>query len=358
MRDDDDPRVSAFLDELAQPTLSRRVYSALAKNHRRLTLDPSFPAFRSPLARPKPLREVLRHARRLAIDRPSDAAVIGELAVMIARRARIRAKRTSEWLRLEADACRELADILLRCSHLRRARHAALRAKALYRRPHLAPTRDECRVDLTHGQIVFQQGDRETGLAIIEDAGERLRRDWGDPVACAKAKSIYGTLLLRIDAYERAMPYFRESLIAGGERLDEYAIASNLLDTAICALKLGKLVGWENLAAAQAKFEQLGASDAVWHCEALRVEILHDEGKVSEAISELYKLRDKALQEGLPKVAAQLTVNIMEWLVEQQRSSEAMHAARGQRRQLVDGGLLPELAKFDKLLAECGAAGE
>jgi hypothetical protein len=167
-----------------------------------------------------------------------------------------------------------------------------------------------------------------------------------------------GTLLLRIDAYERAMPYFRESLIAGGERLDEYAIASNLLDTAICALKLGKPVGWENLAAAHAKFEQLGASDAVWHCEALKVEILHDEGKVSEAISEMYKLRDKALQEGLPKVAAQLTVNIMEWLVEQQRSSEAMHAARGQRRQLVDGGLLPELAKFDKLLAECGAAGE
>jgi hypothetical protein len=116
MRDDDDPRVSAFLDELAQPTLSRRVYSSLAKNHRRLTLDPSFPPFRSPLARPKPLREVLRHARRLAIDRPSDAAVIGELAVMIARRARIRAKRTSEWLRLEADACRELADILLRCA--------------------------------------------------------------------------------------------------------------------------------------------------------------------------------------------------------------------------------------------------
>jgi hypothetical protein len=355
MRDDDDSRASAFLDELAQPTLSPRMYRFLAKNHRRLTLDSSFPV-PSLLAGPKALRDLMRHARRLATARPADAAVLGELVVVIARRARIRAHRTMEWLRIEADACRELADIFLRCSHLRRARHAALRAKALYRRPHLAPARDECRVDLTHGQIVFQQGDRETGLAIIEDAGERLRSEWRDPLAYAKAKSIYGTLLIRIDAFERAMPCFRESLIGGGERLEEFTIASNLLSTAICAFKLGKPGAWENFIAAHAKFEQLGCEDALWHCKTVAAENLHDEGKVSEGVSEMYKVREMVLQQGLPKVAAQVTVDIMERLAGQNRTSEALHAAQGYRAHLVDGGLRPELARYDKLIAQCAAA--
>jgi tetratricopeptide (TPR) repeat protein len=278
---------------------------------------------------------------------------------MLTRRARVRLYRTRpDWLRLEADAWRELAEVWKRCNHLMRARRAALRAKALYRRPELAPLKDEARLDLTLGQIVFQQNQHEQGLAIVQRAGERLRDDWHDPLAFAKALAIYGTLLMRIREYERALPYFHESIKAGGSVLDddEFTVAANLFNHAFCAIETGDPSGPENLALAREKFEALGLVDPLLRCDALGAVLLRRQGRVSEAISELYKVRSAFAALGLPNTASRWTVTIVEWLMEQQRFSEAVHAAEGEKQHLLDAGLYDDATRLDELLGKCTAA--
>jgi tetratricopeptide (TPR) repeat protein len=352
----DDWRVAAFLDELAQPSLSPYAWKRVARLHREQLHARQAPALPFPLVQPEPLRNLLRHARQLASGVPSRAAVVGELAMMIARRTRVGGSGSAEWLRLEAEAWSELAYIHTRCSHLRRARGAALRAKALYRRKPLAPTRDEARIDVILGSIIFQQNDHERGLALVERAAETLRSEWHDAAAFARAKAMYGTLLIRTDAFERAMPCFHESLVAGRDLLDDVTIASNLYNHAVCALKLGRPGGRESLARAREKFAELDLAIGVLHCDVQNAIVLHDEGRVSEAISEMYKLRTASSTLSLPQFAARLTVTIVRWLKEQRRDSEARHAARGWRRHLVHGGLVAEVAQLDELLGRRTAA--
>lgn len=356
MRRSDDPRVILFLSELAQPSLPHSSWETIRKLHSDSIDRGRLPAVTSPLARPATIRHLLRHAETLSLHEPARAAILGELATMIVRRVRLRSRaRRTSLLRLEADAWRELAEIMNRCSNFPRARRAALRAKALYRRLDAAPRQDEARLDLTLGQILFQQGDQSLGLMIVEHAGVRLRTNWKNRLASAKARAIYGGLLIRARDFARAMPHFHESLIEGGDLLDDFTVAANLFNHAICAVKLQKPEGAESLARARREFEHLGSRVSVVYCDQLAAVMLHDAGKVRKAVSELYKVRRAFQALSLPRCAARVTVNIVEWLIEQRRFSEARLAAKGARKQLVDGGLLAEAAKLDELLGRCPA---
>lgn len=360
MRNDDE-RIKSFLKELARPDLTARCRREVTAMYEASAGDPkpSGGYAAAVIARPSAIRDLIRHARKEAINRPGDAAVIGEVAVRLAHDARTRRgchRAEPARIRLEADARRELADILKRCNQVKKARTQALRARTLYAHPKLAPHRDQARLDLTLGQILFDLGERERGVAIINDAAVQLRDRWRDTLGYSKAMTIIGALFMRADDYVAALPYFHEAMLAGSHLADDFTIASNVYNNASCRVELGLPDAAAALEKAREMFASLGLREPLLRCDALAAVLLYRQGRVKEAISELYKALHGFEALDVPNTSARLKVRLAEWLIEQKRFTEIPLAVKGVRKRLLTAGLSTDAARLDALLGTVTAA--
>jgi hypothetical protein len=81
--------------------------------------------------------------------------------------------------------------------------------------------------------------------------------------------------------------------------------------------------------------------------------LLKREGEINEAISELYMIRQEFLDRGMPVVAAQTVVHIVEELAGLRRFSEARYVGDEALRTLTAAGVEFDAATLRSLLAKC-----
>lgn len=341
---------SVVVVELRRKSLSKRGFQLVAGLLPRFRADFSLPARTSLFADEEILRRLLFHAAGAAHRNAQEGAVLAEVAVISAARCRRRNLPEMRWMRLEADARFEFAEMLLRSGNAARTRVQALRARALYHRPSVRRllTNELARLDLTLGQAVYAEGDREAGARILARGGDYYR-EVGNVAKFTQARIIFAAVLMRDSQYGDALAVLEEAM-PGATEVDDLTLGMILHNICVCRAELGLPVSEQALQAARAKFDQHRLHTEVLRCDALRAIVLRRSDRRKEAVSAMYKVRNGFRSLGLPIVGARQSMEIVRWLVEDGEYAEAVELAEGEREQLIAGHLMAEASALDELV--------
>lgn len=217
----------------------------------------------------------------------------------------------------EGDAWREYAAALLEVGEYEDAHAAVEPARTVYRAAGGAE-HNEAVLGAIEGRILHELGDSLRGLRRIDDSARTLLR-LNDKKTYVRVRSIYAMVLFNLCRYSEAAETYAE--MVNDYDTETLAYAVNMIGR--CAVKLGDVSRAQQcFETALDMFEQLGL-----HAEMPRVrkgiaEILLVQGRIHEAISELYKARAEFLAMSLPVMAALVALDIVELLLYVGRTSE------------------------------------
>jgi len=237
-------------------------------------------------------------------------------AVWISRLA-IRMAREGEALIDEGDAWREYAAALLEVGDYEAAYIAVVRARMVYQLTNGAE-HNQAVLWAVEGRILHELGDSIRALQRIDASARTLLR-LNDKKTYVRVRSIYAMVLFNLCRYREAADMYAK--MVNDFDTETLAHAVNMIGR--CAVKLDDVERAQQcFETALEMFEQLGL-----HAEIPRVrkgiaDILLVQGRTHEAISELYKSRAEFLAMSLPVMAALVTLDIVELLIEVGRTSE------------------------------------
>jgi len=237
-------------------------------------------------------------------------------AVWIARLA-IRVAREGDALVDEGDAWREYAAALLEVGDYEDAHVAVERARMVYQLIRGAE-HNEAVLWAVEGRILHELGDSIRALQRIDASARTLLR-LNDKKTYVRVRSIYAMVLFNLCRYREAADMYAE--MVNDFDTETLAHAVNMIGR--CAVKLDDVERAQQcFETALEMFEQLGLRAEIPRVRKGIADVLVVQGRVHEAISELYKTRAEFLAMSLPVMAALVTLDIVELLLDVGRTSE------------------------------------
>jgi tetratricopeptide (TPR) repeat protein len=301
----------------------------------------------SPLFDARVVRSTLRHSRHVMMCSEDGGLALARLATLLVPHLPSRtAHEAKRALFLEADAFRLYASALFRKKRIFDAKEAADRSRYLFKIPLLRKIAGRYLeiLNLTAGQIAFELGDTDLGLAIVARAADRLHVTYGDELRFLKGRQIYGTLLMKLQRWAEAAEAFDEILEIAEETGNPELRTALTQCVALCGKRLGEEHADSCHASAMKLVKATGIGNDVARSEWMLIIDLQNNGKISEAISEMYKLRQSYIDAGNElRAESAVTPTIVETLVSEGRLTEA--------RKLGEIALLP-LAEAGLKIAE------
>lgn len=297
----------------------------------------------SPLFTSRVIRSLLKHARSTMMRERLHGLALARLATLltphVSTSTPYRARRA---VILEGEAYRLYASALFRCGRNLDAHHAAEEARRLFEIPIVSRVSRKylAILDLTSGQIVFNLGEIERGLEIISCAADNLHIVYGDVRRFLMGRQIYGSLLMYLHRWEDAVAAFDEVLEIAIESKNDDLRAATIYNMSVCGKRLQEEHADQCAESAIKLLKETGVSSDVPRSAWLRIIDLRHEGKINEAISEMYKVRQAYIDAGLELQGdAEVTPVIVETLVQEGRTGEAQFIGRRAIKKLSEAGL-------------------
>lgn len=310
-------------------------------------------AARSPLYTAANVKKLNETSRGLMMRDARRALMFAQLASAVAPRVKCRTTvAAGEIQRLTAEALYLCACGYLRCRRCYEAKEAAERAMRAYRDTGSA---DDVRkelaiVEMFYGQIVFYRGNTERGLRIIARAAHVLLHVCKDKRLYAIAVTFYAMQLLVQRKFRLCLRALDEAMFYALEIDDKVIIASILHNVSGAAAELGLTGALPCRNISRERFEELRLDSEVPKSRYITYSLLKRAGKHNEAVSELYMIRQEFLDRGLPVVAAQTVVQIVEQLILLGRYSEARYVGEEGLQILTEAGVEFDAARLRVLL--------
>lgn len=311
---------------------------------------------RSPLYSVANVQRLNAAAHGLMMRNVGRGLVLARLSVFIAPRVACRTRAAAARIqRLTAEAHYLCASAHLRCRHCHEAQIAAERALRTYRAAETAPDdrKQLTLAELAYGQILFYRGSTERGLRIVSRAARTLLDTCHDRRLHAIATTWYGFLLHRQRKYRLALRAFDEAMFYATEIDDKIVITSILHNFSLTAAELGLSGALPGRNISRERLEQFELDSERPKSRYITYAVLKREGKYNAAISELYMIRHEFLDRGLPVLAAQSVVEIVEQLLRLGRHSEARAVGDDALETLTNAGVEFDAAMLRALLAKC-----
>jgi tetratricopeptide (TPR) repeat protein len=362
----------AFIVGLRRPSLSKATYATVEQLAGYFEDNETIAYWGEPhpvlsptatrLFRPRVVEHLIRHAHWLMVREPPKAKTVAKLAIEIAARVHDTSVRTSaRALLLEGKANYEYAAALLRVGQYCDAETAVTRARHLLAMPETIRlvTDEVALLDLVRGQILHFLGRSEEGLRVIEHAADYLLVVCDDRKKYVKARTIAATILMRLKRFDEADLLLGQTIVSAVEEHDRETAAHMLCNIAVCAAEKGDEKRAEKChEQAVSLFEELGMLAEVPRARRALITIMQRRGKFLTAISEMYKARNEYLNLGMPIVAARLSMDIAELLIQMNRYSEAEHLCEGLVDVFLGAELQREVARALEYLQACASEKE
>jgi len=232
------------------------------------------------------LRFVLAQIRDDLFTSPERARERAAVVVAFAPRAEVPIRQYR--IGLMGLAWKELANALRYVGENREAIDAARKAHAIFDQ-HGSFACDAAKARLIEALVLREMGERDKVLTIAR-ACAKVFRDFEDAAALVQARMTEALVFSDTKQYRRAMAILTETAADAEQRGDHHALAICLHNSAECARALGDRAAAADLdARALTYFEEFGATVEKPRIRWTRALSLADEGRVSEAILELYK---------------------------------------------------------------------
>jgi len=290
------------------------------------------------------IRSTLKHARYVMVRNPAHGLWLAQLATLLVPHLPARTPYEAQRaILLEGDAYRLYAAALLRCGRNNDAKLAADESRRFFNIPIVRKLsgKHEAKLDITAGQILFNLGEVERGLAMIASAADRLHVHHADTRLFLMGRSTYGGLLMFLRQWEEAAMVFDELLEIANESNHREVTAAISYNIAICGKRLQEEHADQCHASAMDLLEKIDMThEAPGRSEWVRVIELQQQGKANEAISEMYKIRAKYVEEGLElRGHDEISGNIVDALVAEGRYSEACSVGEEAMEKLAAAGM-------------------
>lgn len=289
------------------------------------------------------IRSTLKHARYVIARNPAHGLLLAHLATLLVPHLNAQtpyeAQRT---ILLEGDAYRLYAAGLLRCGRNYDAKRAADESRRLFHIPIVRKLsgKHEAKLDITAGQILFNLGEVDRGLAMIAAAADKLNVIHADTRLFLTGRSAYGGLLMFLRRWEEAAMVFDELLEIANESNHREVTAAISYNIAICGKRLQEEHADQCHASAMKLLEKIDMTDEAGRSEWVRVIELQQQGKANEAISEMYKIRAKYFDEELEvRGHDEISPNIVDALMAEGRDSEARRVGDEAMEKLAAAGM-------------------
>jgi tetratricopeptide (TPR) repeat protein len=222
----------------------------------------------------------------------------------------------------EGDAWREYASALFETGYYTDARMAVQEAKSIYR---LSPTtgRNEALLRIIEGRVLHELGFTAEGLALIEQSAETLLHRFDDKKSYVTARIAHAIVLFTMEEYRTAADTLSRAATLAQEQEDSETLAYIVNLVGRCSVRLRDFRRAEEcFRAALEMFESAGLYAEMPRVRKGIVEILVARNRFNEAISELYMARSEFLSMEMPVVAALVSLDIVDLLLVQKRTSE------------------------------------
>jgi tetratricopeptide (TPR) repeat protein len=297
----------------------------------------------SPLFDARVVRSTLSHARHVMMCSEDHGLALAHLATLLV--PHVPASTPHEVRRvlfLEAEAYRLYASALYRKKRVFEAKAAADTSRDRFKVPMLRKVSGRYLeiLNLTAGQIAFELGDTDLGLAIVSRAADRLHITYGDRIRFLKGRQIVGTLLMKLQRWADAADVFDEILEIAEETGNVELRTALTQGVAICGKHLGEEHADRCHASAMKLVKATGIGQDVARSEWMLIIDLQHNGKISEAISEMYKLRQSYIDAGNElRAESAVTPTIVETLVSEGRLTEARKLGEMALVPLAEAGL-------------------
>ena len=340
---------------LASPPFDDAVYDAIGALIAQLTGRKGEDDDASPLNDAELVETIIEHGRELMSGDLTRPVALLHLATLLAARGPAPHPAPAGLkLLLEGDAWRWYALALLRCGRCREAKRAALESMRFYHQPIVRPHihAQFALLEITYGQILCLGGDASRGEQMILRAAEHLRF-LGETHFYCVAKTTYGGMLIEQQRWSEAMGVLFETAEIAHGIGDRPVVVAAIYNGGCCLFMTG-LKGSEACSKLSMELlEELSMDSELPRAGWLRAMLMWRQGRVSEAISELHKIRSTYLIEGSPIVAAQFSLPLVEALIEAKRYSEALLVGSADVELLASAGLTLEEKRLRSLLEQC-----
>jgi tetratricopeptide (TPR) repeat protein len=254
------------------------------------------------------LRYLLGAARDKFLSEPSLAREI--VAAVLSFLDEVEAPTPIHKVALRGLAWKEYANAMRYTGDLREALAAAERAVAIYgESPSLHFFQTAAR--LVASNIYRDLGDAETALRIARECAG-IFRDYADSAYRTMARMSEGGALFSQRRYTEALDVFTSLAEEAELENDHYSLAQALLNGAECARELGDLIAARDLYPRALKhFEELGMLTEAARVRWASALLLAAEGKVPNAVSELFLVRGTYLRLGANISAAAVSLDVV-----------------------------------------------
>ncbi|HEY0140646.1 MAG TPA: tetratricopeptide repeat protein [Thermoanaerobaculia bacterium] len=269
----------------------------------------------SDLIAPETTQRLTRESRALLTTNPGDAVLFGRLATRLADQP----KDVTVLAIVSGDAWYAYALALKEVAEFARAKAACEQAEFFY---HLdIETVDGIAVSahqkqlalcaLIRGRVMCSMGDR-SGLEVMAKACLSLWSQ-GETVKYVEGRTLYASALVGFGDYAQAMRVFQDTLTVARRDGDESVEAYISNNIGMCYSALGEIKKARQCFANALKlFERRGDLAEVPRVRFNLAVALKSSGRYAEAVSELHKVQAEFLVLGMPVVAAQVLMEIVE----------------------------------------------
>jgi len=259
------------------------------------------------------VQKLCERSHMLLSRHPREALVIARVGVSLATRV---VDDVAVVVETTGDAWKHLAAALRELSEHREAlaaAHSALEAYAMLETE--VSLHKMAAVDLIKAQSLYAVGQPFEALSLIERATHFILAFSQDRKQYVKARIIYAYMFMELGRFEDALGVLKGSAEIAQLDDDTEMLAYILNNVGLCYVHLGRLAEARPcFDTALEIFDALGMKAEVENVRSALAVSLIEAGRYNEAISEMYIRRNNYLQMGMPVVAAEISLHIVELL--------------------------------------------
>lgn len=258
---------------------------------------------------------LLRRAHDRLSTVPTESIALSRLATILCTTHP--GKNRQRDLALKGDAWKEYAAALLSSGDYSEADRACAQAvsfysltdpqRMLFERTHLI---------LIQAQVAHFLGDSERGLILADQAATTLTQSFPTKKKDGvRARTIYATILVANQRYDEGLRALEECAERARREGDTETLASLVNNIGQVYARIGNLkAARECFTMALQGFSSLGLKTEIPRVHGGLARILTQEGRYNDAVSEHYKARAAYLDLGMPLIAAEVSLRIIEAL--------------------------------------------
>lgn len=257
--------------------------------------------------------------------RNSDRAVwLAKLATRIAKATWRGPDEIDATILAEGDAWAEYAAALHTVRDEQNAKDAVQRAHTFYELvPGLATEKKVAILNLYEGRILHELGESTAGLAVVERGTNVLRDIFGDDKRYVQGRTMQAGILMGLNQFQEAARVLRSVVKPARDLGDIETYAHITYFIGRCMAKLGQSTKAKTLLKEAAKlFQDLEMRAELPRIRKTLAELAFESGRIDDAIAELYMARQEFLALNQPVVAALVSLDVVDYLLIRERTSE------------------------------------